>query len=252
MYHTEPRTDKTIREWYMKFRQSGCLCAAKRTGRPGPSAETVESVQETFVRNPQKSTHHGNWELQMLQSSVWRILRKHPRVKGYWLQLLQALNPQDHNLRLHFCVDFQQWLEKDGFAEKLVFSDEATFHVCGKVNRHNVRNWGTDNPHATMEYVRDLPKVNVFCAVSSCKVYGPFFFVEPTVTGINFVDMLQLWLMPQLQEEREYSFSNKTEPCHTSILTSVHTSLLIFPVVGLGTLLTMTLLFFPGLHGHVT
>ena len=40
MYHTEPPTDKTIREWYMKFQQSGCLCTAKRSGRPGPSAET--------------------------------------------------------------------------------------------------------------------------------------------------------------------------------------------------------------------
>ena len=48
MYHTEPPTDKTIREWYMKFRQSWCLCAAKRTGRPGPSAETVERVRETL------------------------------------------------------------------------------------------------------------------------------------------------------------------------------------------------------------
>jgi len=53
MYHTEPPTDKTIREWYMKFQQSGCLCAAKRFGRPGPSAETVERVRETFVRSPQ-------------------------------------------------------------------------------------------------------------------------------------------------------------------------------------------------------
>ena len=35
MYHTEPPTDKTIREWYMKFQQSGCLCDAKRSGRPG-------------------------------------------------------------------------------------------------------------------------------------------------------------------------------------------------------------------------
>jgi len=52
MYHTEPPTDKTIREWYMKFQQRGCLCAAKRSGRPGPSAETVERVQEAFVRSP--------------------------------------------------------------------------------------------------------------------------------------------------------------------------------------------------------
>jgi hypothetical protein len=32
--------------------------------------------------------------------------------------------------------------------------------------------------------------VNVFCAVSSCKVYRPFFFAEPTVNGINYLDML--------------------------------------------------------------
>jgi len=55
MYRTELPTDKTIREWYMKFQQSGCLCAAKRRGRPGPSAETVKRVPETFVRSPQKS-----------------------------------------------------------------------------------------------------------------------------------------------------------------------------------------------------
>ena len=69
-YHTEPPTDNTIREWYMIFQQSGCLCAAKRTGRPGPSAETVERVREAFVRSPQKSTTRASWELQMSQSSV--------------------------------------------------------------------------------------------------------------------------------------------------------------------------------------
>ena len=63
MYHTEPPTDKTIREWYMKFQQSGCLCAAKRSGRPGPSSETVERVREAFVRSPQKSTTQASEQL---------------------------------------------------------------------------------------------------------------------------------------------------------------------------------------------
>jgi hypothetical protein len=44
-YHTEPPTDKRIREWYKKFQQSGCLSAAKRAGWLGPSTETVEHVQ---------------------------------------------------------------------------------------------------------------------------------------------------------------------------------------------------------------
>ncbi|GFG34990.1 hypothetical protein Cfor_01095, partial [Coptotermes formosanus] len=59
------------------------------------------------------------------------------------------------------------------------------------------------HPHATVEHVRDSPKENTFCAAFSCKVYGPFFFAEPTVTGINYLDILQLWLMSQSQEDIE-------------------------------------------------
>jgi hypothetical protein len=40
-YHTEPPMDKTIHEWYKKFQQRGCLCAAKLTNWPGPSAKTI-------------------------------------------------------------------------------------------------------------------------------------------------------------------------------------------------------------------
>jgi len=57
--------------------------------------------------------------------------------------------------------------------------------------------------------------VNVFCAVSSCKVYGPFLFAESAVTGINYLDMLQLWLMPQLQEASEdFIFQQDGAPPH--------------------------------------
>ena len=86
--------------------------------------------------------------------------------------------------------------------------------MCGKVNRHNVRIWGTENPHETMEHVRDSPKVNVFYAISSSKVYGPFFFAESTVTGIIYLDMLQLWLMPQFQKDSEDLIFQQGAPPH--------------------------------------
>jgi hypothetical protein len=38
------------------------------------------------------------------------------------------------------------------------------------------------NPHVTLKHERDSPKVIVFCAISKKKVYGPFIFVENTVT----------------------------------------------------------------------
>ena len=42
-----------------------------------------------------------------------------------------------------------------------------------------------------MEHQRDSPKVNMFCAISSQKVYGPFFFAEEIITGMTYLDMLQ-------------------------------------------------------------
>jgi len=87
----------------------------------------------------------------------------------------------------------------DHFLEKMQFSDEVTLHISGAVNRRNVRIRGSENPHAYVDHQRDSPKVNVFCATSSQKVYGPFCFAEETVTGMTYPDMLQLWLMPQLQ-----------------------------------------------------
>jgi hypothetical protein len=95
----------------------------------------------------------------------------------------------------------QDRLEEDRFADRLVLSDEATFHLSGKVNRRNVRIWSIANPHVNVEHLRDSPKVNVFCAVSRCKVYGPFFFAEPTVTGHSYLDMITEWLTPQLRED---------------------------------------------------
>ncbi|GBN56080.1 hypothetical protein AVEN_168128-1 [Araneus ventricosus] len=67
--------------------------------------------------------------------------------------------------------------DDDDLAGILIFSDEATFHLSGEVNRHNVRVWGTELPHIIVEQERDSTKANVF-AISETKLHGPFFFLE--------------------------------------------------------------------------
>jgi hypothetical protein len=89
---------------------------------------------------------------------------------------------------------FDKMENKDDYLNKILFSDEETFHLSGKVNYHTVRIWGTWNPHEIMEHVRDPPKLNIFCAVGSVKVYGPFFFAKPSVTGISYLDKLETYL----------------------------------------------------------
>jgi len=110
--------------------------------------------------------------------------------------MLRKLQPGDHHRRTTFCTELQALMEEDAFFERLIFSDECKFYLCGKVNKHNVRIWGTENPKSFVEVARDAPKVNVFCAVSTFKVYGPFFFSEHTVTDIGFLDTLTEWLLP--------------------------------------------------------
>ena len=78
----------------------------------------------------------------MPQTTVWKVLRKKLNFKPYHLQLTQEVTKDDKMRRFEFCVRMQQELEHEDFANKLIFSDEATFHLSGHVNRHNVRVWG--------------------------------------------------------------------------------------------------------------
>jgi hypothetical protein len=60
-----------------------------------------------------------------------------------------------------------------------------------------------ENPNTFFERVHDSLKINVFCAMSASKICRPFFFAEQTVTGIIYLDALEIWLMPQLLEDFE-------------------------------------------------
>lgn len=202
-FRCNPPSDNNIRRWYHQFENTGCLCKGKSTGRPRVSEESVERVREAFTRSPTKSVRKGSRELALPVTTVWKVLRKRLQLRPYRLQLLQALKPIDHGLRATFA---HEMLLHDDLLHHVVFSDESTFHLSGHVNTHNVRIWGSENPHEMVQLQRDSPKLNVFCAISRRKVYGPFFFGEATVTGTSYLDALQLWMFPQLVENEPNNF----------------------------------------------
>ena len=204
-FHCNPPSDNNIRRWYHQFEDTGCLCKGKSTGRPRVTEERVERVRESFMRSPKKSVRKASRELAIPVTSVWRVLRRRLQLRPYRLQLLQALKPTDYGLRANFANEMLLHDDED-FLDRVVFSDESTFHLSGNVNTHNVRIWGSANPHEMVQLQRDSPKLNVFCAISRRKVYGPFFFSEATVTGVSYLDALQLWLFPQLEEAEPENF----------------------------------------------
>ena len=79
----------------------------------------------------------------------------------------------------------------------MCFSDEATFHVYGKVNKHNIRIWGSQNPSEVLERERDSPKINVWCGLMHDQIIGPFIFAESTITANIYLDMLKHYVVPQ-------------------------------------------------------
>ncbi|GBL73394.1 hypothetical protein AVEN_159408-1 [Araneus ventricosus] len=72
---------------------------------------------------------------------------------------------------------------KNYFLGKIRFSDESTFHISGKLNRHNVRTWGSESPDDAREMERDSPNVNVWCGLLPNCIIGPFFFSESTISS---------------------------------------------------------------------
>lgn len=210
-----PPTDKTLKKWYSRFSKTGCLCEQKRSGRPKTNEDSVEMIRSTFLNSPQKSIRRGSLEVAMCPTTVWRVLRKRLLFKPFRLQMLQALIPTDLPKRESFCSDMLQKMQNENFSKNLIFSDESTFHLTGKVNTHNVRIWGTENPNAIIEIQRDSAKINVFCAISRQKVYGPYFFDGLTINSISYLNLLKNFIFPLMENESdEFIFQQDGAPPH--------------------------------------
>jgi hypothetical protein len=122
-----------------------------------------------------KSTRRASRELQLPQTTVPKILRKRLLMKPYKLQLFQALKPEDLAVRYEFCREILARIGNDDLPARFIFSDEATFHINGKVNRHYVRVWGTENSHFTLEHERDHQKWTCFVPFQRRSFMAPSF-----------------------------------------------------------------------------
>jgi hypothetical protein len=72
------------------------------------------------------------------------------------------------------CEDLIELFEIDEtFGDCLIFSDEAAFHLSGKMNKKNVHIWQTEQLHVTVHIILNLLKGSMLCAVSNTKMHAP-------------------------------------------------------------------------------
>ena len=128
-----------------------------RTGRLRISAENIESVRQAFSRFPMKSIRTAVTQLELPPTTVHKVLHR---------RLTKCKCCRDFNKMTSrnekFADNMLHRISEDKeFLKRICFSDEATFHVFGKLNKHNVRIWGSEHPHEIRELERNSPKVNV-------------------------------------------------------------------------------------------
>lgn len=175
-----------------RFTNTGTVSYKKRN-----RAKYVLTEENQFLvlgcveENPSSSVREISRLTDLSKSSVYRILKMH-KYHPYSIQLHQELFERDFEKRLYFC----RWaLEKinleENFFGKVLFSDEATFHKNGFVNRHNCHYYDTNNPHqyrtANSQYRWSL---NVWAGIMGTHIIGPFFF-DQHLTSQIYLDFLQ-------------------------------------------------------------
>lgn len=162
-----------------KFEQTGSLSDIKRPVRMRSvrSVENIAAVAESVADNPGLSIPKRSQQLGISQTSLHRILHKDLNMHAYKVQLVQELKPTDHAQRRTF-VNWVLEMQAGNpdFFRKVIFSDEAHFHLEGFVNKQNCRIWGSENPRKIVEKPLYPQRVTVWCGFWAGGVIGPFFF----------------------------------------------------------------------------
>lgn len=224
--HHHAPNESTVRRLIKKFEESGSVADNKSPGRPrsGRSEANVALVRDSVTVSPKKSYRRRAQEMHMSSATMQRILKKDLHLHAYKVQLTQELKPADHGKRRQFC----EWIsrmeqENEGFAKRIIFSDEAHFHLNGFVNKQNCRIWGSENPRVIQEREMHPQRVTVWCGIWSGGLIGPFFFEDEegnavTVNGVRYRAMLSNFLWPRLDEMNIENlwFQQDGATCHTS------------------------------------
>ena len=132
-HHKRP-TESAIGKIVKKFEETGSVADVKTSSRARlrRSDENIDAVRQSVAENPNTSIRHRAQELSISATTLHRILTKDLSLHAYKIQLTQELKPDDHLKRLTFAnwVHEQRQANVD-FSQKILFSDEAHFHLGG-------------------------------------------------------------------------------------------------------------------------
>src|SRR5436190_21404892 len=89
--------------------------------------------------------------------------------------------------------------ESPNLFKRILWSDEAVFHVGGFVNRHNCHWWSAEKPGTSfcLEKIQTRPKLTVWCGFTANRFIGPF-ILNATMNAERYLNMLETFVWPEV------------------------------------------------------
>lgn len=201
-----------------KFHETGTVHDVKKSGRPlsACSIDNQENVRVFYGAHPATSKRRASIELNLSRRSLSRIM-KDLKLRMWRPRLLHSLNEDDFDRRTQFAEWYLAATQNDATViDRIIWTDEATFHLHGAVNRHNCVYYSVDNPHL----IDDSKKVQsqgvcVWGGILSTFLIGPYLF-DDTVNGQNYLNMLVNFVMPRIDPDANNIWMQDGAPPHFS------------------------------------
>jgi hypothetical protein len=88
------------------------------------------------------------------------------KLKACRHHLLQMLTEDDFDRR----VEFSEWVlicceAEPDFPRRILWTDEASFKLSGRINRHNSVYWSDCNPHEVIQEELNVPGLTVWVGI---------------------------------------------------------------------------------------
>lgn len=155
-------------------------------------------LAKVMTEKPSVSIRKASQIAEISYSLTRLVLKDDLGLKPYKQPDLHEIKPADYPKRLDFCMWFKS-LPKVTIL-RLICSDEAYFYLTETVNKQNNRLWLKTRPTNGVERPLYDQKVLVWCAMSSERIYGPYFF-DSTVTEERYISMLKFFFWPKVVRE---------------------------------------------------
>jgi inhibitor of nuclear factor kappa-B kinase subunit alpha len=222
----KPPRPQTILDVVAKFRKTGSV-----EDLPPIRSKIDEKFEKAQIKITDLIHANPTLSIRLLMSAVsasigesisigyiHKFLREDLHLKPYKLQEYHQLKPPDYSQR----VEFAKWLLSlpPEAIDTFICCDEAWFYLTKPVNKQNDRLWSESELFEMVERPLQDEKVLVWCAMTSSKIYGPYFF-DSTVNQHTYLEMLETFFWPRhtkIKNYRKYYFQQDGATPHTSNL----------------------------------